>query len=55
MKRTIYSGKVDLIMKAREAMFSAVQIYNHHGRVNYCKQQNVLPSTLPSPVKGEGG
>ena len=29
MTRTIYSEKVDLIMKAREAMLSAVQIYNN--------------------------
>lgn len=29
MARTIYSEKVDLIMKAREAMLSAVQIYNN--------------------------
>ncbi|OGZ74118.1 MAG: hypothetical protein A2908_03485 [Candidatus Staskawiczbacteria bacterium RIFCSPLOWO2_01_FULL_38_12b] len=29
MTRSIYSEKVDLIMKAREAMLSAVQIYNN--------------------------
>ena len=29
MKKAIYSEKVDLIMKAREAMLSAVQIYNN--------------------------
>jgi len=29
MARTIYSEKVDLIMKSREAMLSAVQIYNN--------------------------
>lgn len=29
MRKTIYSEKVDLIMKAREAMLSAVQIYNN--------------------------
>ena len=29
MARTIYSEKVDLIIKAREAMLSAIQIYNN--------------------------
>ena len=29
MARTIYSEKIELIMKAREAMLSAVQIYNN--------------------------
>lgn len=28
-KRTVYSERVDLIQKAREAMLAAVQLYNN--------------------------
>jgi hypothetical protein len=45
MARAIFSEKVDLIMKAREAMLSAVQIYNNP-LVSFKTESLIVLSTI---------